>query len=328
MKKYSLLFLLLTSLHIHANIGVLLGAGSNLIVSKTNAITLKSEKVHFKFSTPRKIEKWGVDALSLVDVNTTFHTQNVSSKTHSIQLGFPISFNTSGENIVLPALNFSVLSNCIKQETTFTKAIKKYKSLYSWSETYKPKEVKTLNVSYKLYTSVIAPGIIFFQDDKMQTIPVMVFGFEYITETANSWKGNIKNAVFTADLTDFIQAVDANPQTLVSTTSEHQNNRLYLASSTFRPLIFLTFEKHGNRVDQNTILWNFTNAMPAKSLFIAINYAYVPITLEAVKNFVSLLPKSAISSLLHLYQDALGKTLIPDDNKEIQLIIDYLNTQL
>ena len=311
-----------------ANIGVFLGSGRNLRISKTNNITLDSEEVYFKFSAPKKIKQWGVDALSLVDVNATFQTHNLSNKTQNIQLGFPLSFNTMGEkDIVLPALSFSVISNCVKQETILTKEPKKYKNLYSWSETYNPQEEKTLNVSYKLYTSVIAPGIKFFKDNTIQTIPVMIFVFEYITETAHSWKGNIENALFTADLTDFIQAMDLNPQEPISETLKQENNQLYSASSIFRPLMFLTFEKHGNRVDQNMIKWQFTNGIPAQSLFIAINYAYVPITLEGVKNFVSLLPKSAIEDLASLYQNALGNTLIPDDNKEIQIIIDYLKTK-
>ena len=290
--------LLLTPFCLYENIGVFLGGGSDLKVSKADHVKLKSEKVDFKFSTPNKIGKWGVEALSMVEVNATFKTENVSNTTQKLQLSFPLSFNEMrARDVVLPALNFAVISNGEKREALFTKGAKKYQNLYSWSENYNPKEEKTLNVSYGLYTSVMAPGIDIFTGNKRQVIPVFVFGFDYITETAKSWKGSIEDALFTADLTDWIQAMDAEPQSPVAELLKNDEEVIYEALSVDRPLMFLTFEKHGRRVEQNVIKWHFKNGLPVKSLFISITYAYVPITLETVKSFSQSLDTFALKSL-------------------------------
>ncbi len=295
-------YFLFLSTCLYGNTGVFFGAGNQVIPIKNNQIQLVYEKVDFKLTIEKDSGKYGISFIPWVNVRAKFHLKNISKDKVSLQMGFPF-FDLQGfgdEKYVLKNLNFKVLSQGSEIKAKIKKGLieKKFdprghfKKVFAWSDSFKPKEEKDIVVTYRMLMGVGSMNSVFRKSDlqgrKFSSIdklmPALNYNFSYITKTAYTWAGDIKEAVFTLDCKEFYQELEK--QNLMQSVKK-------MKLPFTRPIVWEYMYPNSAKKSKGTYRWTFYKKVPKKGLSINFIVFYLP----SVPGEVSSYYKYAVSKL-------------------------------
>lgn len=219
MKKIALVLLTAFAMAetLFANAGIFDGIGGNLTLTQSAEIQMVSEKI---VMTPMRAPfpvDGGARGVDLMRYYCLFKLKNLTDKTVSVQVGFPLQSETIWSEKDKKtyhqadiAARFNFIAGTAKEiyPVRFEAADKdkKFRKLFLWTMTFAPKEEIDLTVTYTMngyfgMGSLQKPS----QDKKTKEYRrpylaslsgCLVQMFGYVTETGNSWAGEIERAEF------------------------------------------------------------------------------------------------------------------------------------
>ncbi len=327
-KAFLILYFLST--YLYGNTGVFFGAGNQVIPIKNSQIQLVYEKVDFKLTIEKDNVKYGLSFMPWVNVRAKFHLKNISKNKVSLQIGFPfLDLQGFGdEKYVLKNLNFKVFSNGNEIKAKIKKGLieKKFdpkghfKKVFAWRDSFKPKEEKDIVVTYKMLMGVASMNSFFRNYDlegrKFSSIddlmPAINYNFNYITKTAYTWIGNIKEAIFTLDCSEFYKEL------------EKQDFMQIMQDMKFpftRPIFWEFVYPNLAIKSKGVYKWTFRNKVPKEGLSINFVVFYLPSIPSEVSNYykhmVSKLKKAnpkELKAVLYSYYQNIALKKEPSDD--------------
>lgn len=298
MKKIIAIVLLLLTMNLSvafANTGVFFGAGNQVMPIKNNDIQLMKENVKIKLTIEKDNGFGGVPLIPWANVTAKFYFKNTTKKKVVIQMGFPfLDLQGFGdEKSVLAKFDFKVLSNdhVIKSQLKEGLIEKEFdpqglfKKVFAWKDNFKPQEIKTVVVSYRMMMSVAsansnmrdfeATGRKYYELDKL--FPAINYSFGYITKTAYTWKGPVEEAIFEVDVRDFIEEL-SKPDFVAGFGIDG----LPLSRPVYLENIFPT----GYQKQNNKYSWKFKDKVPEEGLSINFLALFIPSLQNDVQPFL------------------------------------------
>lgn len=298
MKKLIAIILLLLTMNLSvafANTGVFFGAGNQVIPIKNNDIQLLKENVKIKLTIEKDNGFGGVPLIPWANVTAKFYLKNTTKKKVALQMGFPfLDLQGFGdEKSVLGKLDFKVVSNERIIKTQLKEGLIEdkfdpqglFKKVFAWKDTFKPDEIKTVVVTYKMMMSVASAnsnmrdfevtGRKYYELDKL--FPAINYSFGYITKTAYTWKGPVEEAIFEVDVRDFIEQL-SKPDFIAGFGLDG----LPLSRPVYLENIFPT----GYQKQNNTYSWKFKDKVPEEGLSINFLALFIPSLQNEIQPFL------------------------------------------
>ena len=314
-----------------ADTGVFYGSGNQVIPIKNNDIQMVKENVTIKMTIEKNADL-GVPFIPLANVSAIFYLKNNANKKVSLQVGFPfLDLQGFGdEKSVLNRLDFKVLSNSTIVKTQLKEGLieKKldpdglFKKVFAWKETFKPLEMKTVVVSYKMLMTVASANSIMRGFDKTgrkyneidTMFPALFYGFNYITKSAYTWKGPIEEALFEIDCSDCFQQFER-PDFV-------RSYGISKAEADFsRPVFLELFYPQNFEKQQQKYSWKFVDKVPEDGLSINFLIIFIPSLDSELRSFyktkLSLLKLSSgdeYTAILKQYYKLLSHNKLAEDS--------------
>jgi|GEM_PF-1086128 len=225
MKKIVLiLFTLAMAETIFANAGIFDGIGGNLTLTQSAEIQMVSERVAMiPMRAPFPVDG-GARGVDLMRYYCIFKLKNLTDKEVSVQVGFPLQSETvwpekGGKSYHQAdvAAQFNFIAGTAKEVYPVRfEAVdkdKKFRKIFLWTMKFAPNEEIELSVAYTMNGYFGLGGLEKSSPDKkgkeyrcpyLQSLSgCLVQMFGYVTETGNSWAGEIEKAEFELHSAEF-----------------------------------------------------------------------------------------------------------------------------
>lgn len=273
-----------------ANTGVFFGSGSQVIPIKNGSIQLVSERVSIKLRIDEKPGMAGLPFLPRADVTAEFVLKNSAASKVELQVGFPfLDLQGFGdERFVLSKLDFQAREGVVDREVSLKTGVIEekldpqglFKKVFVWNETFKGSETKTITITYKLLLSAASANSNgrnmgdgkYRQLDKL--FPAIDYRFHYITDTAYTWKGPVKSAVFTLDCTELFERFNKED------FRQHSNYTLS------RPVVLSKVLPGSAMRRDNTYRWEFKQKVPSGGIIASFTILYIPSLPREVDEYI------------------------------------------
>lgn len=270
---------------VHANTGVFLGSGCEVIPFRNDHIQLKGEEVFITVTIPKNSAEFGVGFIPRLYVKADFHLYNTSVEKIPLQLGFPVV--TSEDPSDPHKMNFQVGSS----GQTYTTQIKKgaieksldpsgsFKQVIVWNDNFEPRGMKDIKVTYDLSMSLVL-----LDTNRKLGAYGLTFFFPYITKTAYTWKQPLEKAVFRFDFSDIISYLNSSKHSEQVIFKEEQNN------FSGPCLIYLRYPI-GGEISNSILTMTYNDRVPEEGLIYYIDAVNLPATLTGFESYFKIMPE-------------------------------------
>jgi hypothetical protein len=296
------------------NPGVIAGSGQTIRLTKTADVQLVSEDV-----TIRPVLIYG---FGRAEFECKFVLKNLSAKTLSIQVGFPLN----SDIITNPDYHSQAELTTMEQDAGFL--VKQFKfiartrdctyhvrfvlpngdrksAFFAWDMPFAPNETRVLEVSYETPFSIVAA--MSHRDEFADSFATngrlnprahhprlwyyglnaaLVELFEYVTETGKSWAGKIERATFKIEIKDldhFIRRRGSPWRELPSGELSANTDGPIIVK---KPIITRTVSPDGWTERDGVISWDYNDYHPGQLIRICYWSSMLPQNTDDLKMFV------------------------------------------